>query len=436
MQQKRANQRGFVAVTAALLLLVLMMFGGLAIDVGYLQWQKRQAQLAADAAAVGAAQELRSSGNGALTAARNDAALNGFTDGVNNTTVTLNQPPQYGSLAGSNSAVEAIVTRTVPTLFMMLAGRNTATVSARAVASNYSTGASSSGCIVALNKTITRALSIAGSNATYSACSWVSESTNASSFSMEGSGTLYMQNSAVIGVVGGYLLSGQTKVWDVVSNTAKPPIVTSDPGDPLEDVVAPTVGGSIRATNGYYDMNNKPANNKLHPGIYCGGLRIGNTGGETFTLMPGTYIVAGGGITFGSQAIISAIGVTLYNTSSTGWGCSGSFIFSPIVIDGQAQLTMSAPTSGSLKAMAIFQDRSIIDGRDNKIVGGSNTVIDGALYFKKSPLKFSGTSSATGYMFLVADTVAINGNSAFGANYTSLGGSNPFLPPASGGLAE
>ncbi|MDZ4796781.1 MAG: pilus assembly protein TadG-related protein [Bryobacteraceae bacterium] len=436
MQLNRRRQRGFVGITGALLLLVLMMFGGLAIDVGYLQWQKRQAQLAADAAAVGAVQELRSGGGGIVTAGQNDAALNGFTNGVNNTTVTVTSPPVYGSLAGSNSAVEAIVTRTVPTLFMMLAGRNTATISARAVASNFSTGGSSSGCVVALNKTVQRALGIAGSNATYSACSWVSESSHATAFHMEGSGTLYMQNGAAVGVVGGYQLSGQTKVWDVVTNAAKNPVVISDPGDPLKDVVAPTSGGPVRATNANYDMNSKPAGNTLQPGTYCNGLRIGNTGGVTFTMAPGTYILAGGGMTFNSQAKISAIGVTIYNTTSAGWGCAGTHSFSPMTIDGQAQLTMSAPTSGSLKGMAIFQDRSIVDTRDNKVVGGATTVIDGALYFKGSPLKFSGNSSSTGYMFLVADTITINGNSTLGANYTTVGGSNPFLPPASGGLAE
>src|SRR5205085_2147938 len=142
----RKHQRGFISVIGALLLLALMMFGGLAIDVGYLQWQKRQAQLAADAAAVGAVQELRSGGGTALSGGRNDAALNGFTDGQNGTTVTINKPPLYGSFAGNNGAVEAIVSRNVSTYFMMLAGQNTATVTARAVATTYSGGGSGSGC--------------------------------------------------------------------------------------------------------------------------------------------------------------------------------------------------------------------------------------------------------------------------------------------------
>ncbi len=435
----RRSQRGFIGVFGALTLLAMMLFAGLVIDVGYLQWQKRQAQAAADAAAVGAVQELRAGGGSVVTAARADAALNGFTDSTNNTTVTVNRPPQYGSYAGNNGAVEAIVTRTVPTFFMMLAGRNTATVSARAVATSYSAGGSASGCVVALDKTMSRAISLAGSNSTYSACSWVTESTSGSAFYMEGSGTLYMQNGASVGIMNGagYQLTGQTKIWDVAANRSVTPVKVADPGDPLADVPAPTTG-TMRKNNGqaYYDMNSRPPNNTIEPGIYCGGLKFGSTGGATFTMNPGTYIMAGGGFQTGSQARISAQGVTIYNTSSNGWGCSGSYPWSIILVDGQGTMTLSAPTSGPLKGVLMFDDRSMGANQQHRVVGGSGGTIDGALYFRNASLLFSGTSSVTGYMFLIADSIQINGNSTIGANYSSLGGSNPFLPPTSGGLAE
>ena len=66
----------------------MLAFTGLAFDVGYLQWSRMGAQAAADAAAMGGLRELEL-GNSAniATAGLNDAALNGFTNGVGNTTV-------------------------------------------------------------------------------------------------------------------------------------------------------------------------------------------------------------------------------------------------------------------------------------------------------------------------------------------------------------
>lgn len=84
----------------------LLAFAGLAVDVGYMQVMRRRAQNAADAAAMGALRELELGNTSNLSlAGRNDAALNGFTNGVNNTTVTINNPPVNGALAGASGAI-------------------------------------------------------------------------------------------------------------------------------------------------------------------------------------------------------------------------------------------------------------------------------------------------------------------------------------------
>jgi hypothetical protein len=71
-------------------------------------------------------------------------------------------------------------------------------------------------------------------------------------------------------------------------------------------------------------------NNTLVPGVYCGGLSIGDTGGAQFTMSPGTYVIAGGGFHVTSSAIVVGSGVTVYNTSSNGWGCSATHGYVPI----------------------------------------------------------------------------------------------------------
>src|SRR2546426_7648629 len=49
------NKRGVVILTAVGMMFVLLAFVGLAFDVGYLQWSRRRAKTAADAAEVAAA---------------------------------------------------------------------------------------------------------------------------------------------------------------------------------------------------------------------------------------------------------------------------------------------------------------------------------------------------------------------------------------------
>jgi hypothetical protein len=136
--------------------------------------------------------------------------------------------------------------------------------------------------------------------------------------------------------------------------------------------------------------------------------------------------MAGGGFTVNSQAVINGSGVTIYNTSGLNSGVPGcASAFSPFTISGQGNVTLSAPTTGSLAGVLIFQDRSITSTSSNQINGGAATNLTGAIYLLHSPLLFSGSNTSSGYMILVADTVTINGNSTVCSNYSSLPGGPP-----------
>ena len=212
-------------------------------------------------------------------------------------------------------------------------------------------------CLYALDTTADRAFQIAGAQSVYTACGVVVESSASDGFEMEGSETLYLENHAQVSIVGGAQLNGQT-LWDTISNKQVQPVQVSSPGDPLGSIAAPTTGTIVSKTPVYFDMNSKPANNTLSPGVYCGGLTIGNTNGTAFTMSPGTYIMAGGGLVFNSQAMVKGTGVTVYNTSSAGWGCSSSYNYKPVTISGQVTATLSAPTSGALNGILFFGNRN------------------------------------------------------------------------------
>src|SRR5579872_6636083 len=153
----KPRERGFTILVYALIIFVALGFTGLSVDVGYLQWQKRALQSAADAAAMGALREMElgrtntAPANDLTTAAQNDAALNGFTNGVDNVTVTLNNPPVSGTFSGVSTAAQAIVSKTYPTFFMRILGSGNVTLSAQAVAQTTTSSGSIGGCIFALN---------------------------------------------------------------------------------------------------------------------------------------------------------------------------------------------------------------------------------------------------------------------------------------------
>lgn len=219
-------------------------------------------------------------------------------------------------------------------------------------------------CLYALDATASAAFQIAGAQSTYTACGVVVESTSSSGFEMEAAGTLYLENHAQVSVVGGADLTGQTERWDTISNEQVQAVQTTSPGDPLASLTAPSTGTIVGKTPTYFDMNSKPANNTIAPGIYCGGLEIGNTNGTKFTFSPGIYILAGGGLTLESQAQVTGTGVTFYNTSSAGWGCASSYNYTPVTISGQVTATLSAPTSGSFDGILFFwQSDGLLDQR-------------------------------------------------------------------------
>jgi Flp pilus assembly protein TadG len=140
-------------------LVVLMGFAGLAVDLGYVQYQQRQMQSATDAAAIAGAQELISKNlcpdqTDAQTAARTDSAPNGFTNGTNSVQVIVNNPPAAGSpYASDNCAVQVNITAPHPSWFASLFGFKGA-VTTTATASVFS-ASSHAGCLYVQDGSLT-----------------------------------------------------------------------------------------------------------------------------------------------------------------------------------------------------------------------------------------------------------------------------------------
>jgi hypothetical protein len=127
------------------------------------------------------------------------------------------------------------------------------------------------------------------------------------------------------------------------------------------------------------------------------------------------------------NSFLTGSGVTFYNMTGTG-ACRG------ITLNGTTQPNFSAPTSGAIKGILFFQDRSVPAGSAGSVINGNSlSTFDGALYFSTTQLTYKGNSSANGHTIIVADEWLINGNSHMGNNYSSLTNGSPIKRPT---LAE
>src|ERR1700691_3646635 len=126
MTRTRAES-GQVLAIVALVLVVLLLAAGLAIDMGYLRYEKRLVQTAADSAAIAGAAKipscLGSAGCGSIVdEGQNNSSYNGFTNNPPATQVQINNPPMAGPYQGNENYVEAVIIQRVPTFFMKILG--------------------------------------------------------------------------------------------------------------------------------------------------------------------------------------------------------------------------------------------------------------------------------------------------------------------------
>ena len=422
MPFRGTRRSGFVLVTMLCCTVILAAFLGLAIDSGYLELVKTRMQTAADAAALGGVQEIKMNGTAnVVSAARADAALNGFTHGANGVTVTVNSPPSGGYSSSDATGVEVIVAQQAPTFFMSLVGSASVGMQARAVARQ----GSGTTCIHVLDQSAAGTFTASNGANVQTSCGIDVESSSNTAFSVTGGTTV---NTTTIASFGGISVNGGSHVTastvfvngtsSVMGGSSMTPSATSGgvsrAGDPLAYVPAPSVGG-CNYTN-YTAGGGQTLT--VNPGVYCNGMNLGN--GATVTFNPGTYILKGGGLNINGGVTARGTGVTFYNTSG------GGYSYAPFNFGNGANITFAAPTTGSLAGILMFQDRSVVSAAMNQFVGGITMNMSGTLYFPTTPLTFSnGSSSSSPYSIIVAKSVVFTGGTKLNNDYSSLPGGSP-----------
>ena len=77
-----------------------------------------------------------------------------------------------------------------------------------------------------------------------------------------------------------------------------------------------------------------------------------------------------------------------------------------------AHVNLTAPATGGLAGVLIFQDRAIKSTMPNSLSGGAALVLNGTLYFPTTKVVYSaGSASSGGPTVVVADTASFSGSS-------------------------
>jgi hypothetical protein len=362
-------------------ILVSIFFCGLTLDIGRMELLRVQMQNAAEAAAVGAEIEAERGTSTWAAFGQQEASSNGFTDGVDNTTVTLAQSPNSGLYQGRYDAIQSTITHTFHTLFMGVLNGGTYTVivqnSALVAPCNYFLGGSSA----------QYTYSLVESNTTFnSTCPiYINQNFSAdSTSSLQGFGVNVSGSSGSSNDVG-------TDAQQTQGPTPSPPALAPTYGvrvvtDPLSTYAQPIAGGCSSTSRSIAS-----GSVTLSPGTYCGtsstpGLTISNA---TVTLNPGTYIITGG-MTW-NNATVTGTGVTLYFTKGSNGALYGQVL---IGTSAACTLNLTAPTAtaNNVQSILFWLDRNWTNtsATDFQVAGNGSFSGDGIWY-----MPFTGLSIST-----------------------------------------
>jgi putative Flp pilus-assembly TadE/G-like protein len=410
-------RRGAVTVWLLVSVLVLVGIVALGMDGGRMLEKRRHAQATADAAALAAVEQLYAN-NFALLNLRGkrkgwirkqqtptDAALevakaNGFTNDGTSSIVTVNIPPASGAFAGQSDHAEVIVQYNLPNTFGAIFTKNKAPVRARAVALGRPMPLGvvllrQSGTDAFLNNSLV-AFTLVGSR-------MYVNSTDPSAFHQKKAGVVAADAYDIAGGVdnsGGALILGRMRTG------------TRQVGDPLRYVPVPDPS----------TLNIRSFKSKgkgiavLQPGIYQDGLKL--DGVNKVVMLPGIYIMEGGGFEVSGKTDLAALEVLIYNTS-------GNTPAGPINIDSVGTIVLTAPTSGDYQGISIFQDRAVTEPLT--LTGNSASAIGGTIYAAAAPVELTGAAAAGVTLggAYVCSTLKVDG---IGAINIDLAGNPPQVP--------
>ncbi|MGQ9677582.1 MAG: pilus assembly protein TadG-related protein [Chloroflexota bacterium] len=405
IKRRLEQEQGQVLIIFALGSLVFLGMLVLAVDVGTMYVDRRDAQSTADAAALVGAQERSGysiASAAAIYAARDYANRNGYNttltagNGVWSGDVMVSTPPSSGPYAGNNSCIEVVIRKTRNSFFGGLLGADNLQVSARAVARTFNEGLQVA--VLGL-KEHDDSVTNGGSAVTVIGGSTYSRGRTKA----QGSGGLFVSGKAYAreGCTGGSLHPADACVDD-------PPDVF-DPkwSAPSAD---PGPGGNWRS-NGAAEQATKDGDGYLHiqPGTYD---YISISPSDKVIFEPGVYRI----------------------TKSQGVKNNGSMRGSGVCFVMDAGTDFSSESQAEVFLQGSSDYNNIVvwsadtGNKAIKIAGGANTNIKGTLYAPRGGIELDGNTSGLVEGQVVGYTVKLGGTSDTSIKYVESNASTIMTP--------
>lgn len=371
-------QRGAVIPLVAIMLSVLMGFGGMAVDIGFLEYQQQAQQAATDAAAEGGAAAAYANNcanaTAAIAAAKTDAATNGYSSsgGIvagnsGNNQVTVTSPPVTGPYAGNACAVAVSITTNKQTFFSRIFGFNAMAETTQAVGVGSQTA--NVACLYALSTTEGQSNLSNMTISTPHCKMYLNDGANMSNSSF---------NANFIGYTGGNNTSGAS--FASASPTSEG--IVADP--------CPNYAGCNWLTNNALPTSGCTSMGSMVYGPGATGQQIGSASTPTCygnLSISGTQTVCGLIEVTGSQFQLNGSNLSTCSSGVT-------FALGPNVQTinfSTATLNLFAPTSGNTEGVTIWRNSS-----QGSSVNFSNCTcnITGMVYFPTAQVTYSSAGAA------------------------------------------
>jgi Flp pilus assembly protein TadG len=412
------SDEGSVAIVMGMLLPLIVGMGGVGVDVGHWMQERRLLQTATDAAARAGAHEIANGRDeaDAIAAAIQEAGING--GDVNITADDISFPDND---ANGNHQVVVTTTKNVDVWLAKVFYSQGVTAAATATAEVSADGRF---CFLSLNPTIDDAVTVSGTaDIEANGCGIAINSSSDTALNLNGNPIV---NVGELKIVGDTEDEDGVTATSILTNTSP----TADPYADLEiedftgcsqaaaDAGPTAPDGSSAHYSGNVDVT-------LQPGVYCGGIDIGNNG--VATLSPGTYIMDGGDFNVTGSGSLIADGVTIILTDSTPDPTSDYGTFSAT---GGKDMYFKAPTDGPYAGIAVYQDRNTPESAsssDRNFMGGTaGMTLDGVFYAPSRPIEFGGDgasdmSSGETCSKIISYTISFAGTPDLGSNCSDSG---------------
>jgi hypothetical protein len=403
------RRRGNALAVTGVCLIVIVGVLALVFDGGLLMAERRRAQSVADAAAMAAAYSLYNNYatdqgldpvGTAAKFARSIALSNGYTNDGDTSTVTVSIPPLTGAFVGKRGYAEVNVQSSHERCFSGIWSAGLMSVAARSVARGISSPASPA--ILLLDPSMKKALDSTGNGlVSDTGGSIVIDSNNADAANITGNGNVSAPN---INIYGSYNTSGKGQFVGTLKTGVAPTV------DPLSALPVPDPTAMTLQSGSNYKISSS-GNYTLQPGLYKGGIAISAPSG-TVTLNPGIYYMQGGGFSNSGGINLTGSGVMIYNAPVQS--------SDQVKLTGNGSLTLSPPTSGTYKGVAIFQDRNATSVVT--ITGNGSMNLTGTIYSAGAEIDLTGNGSADVFgSQIIANNMKVTGNGSVNVDYSPSG---------------